>query len=216
MTRQADVLLPATRRALEALRDGRALKGFYLAGGTGLALQLRHRVSEDLDFFTATRPLDSPDRERLIHACAEGPGFVVSDSHDGTLHGRLAGAHVSFLRYRYPLVRPLVRVDGVPVAGVEDIALMKFGAILGRGAKKDFLDLYAICQHMPLESLLRLGRKKFRDVEDFTIQVFRGLTYFVDAEPEPEPTMLLPTPWPAVKAFFDREVRRLAKAERLV
>ena len=28
---------------------------FYFAGGTGLALQLGHRISEDFDFFTNTK-----------------------------------------------------------------------------------------------------------------------------------------------------------------
>lgn len=31
------------------------IEDFYLAGGTALALQLGHRWSEDLDFFTKTR-----------------------------------------------------------------------------------------------------------------------------------------------------------------
>ena len=45
------------------------LDTFYLAGGTGLALQLGHRKSEDLDFFTdsffnpdALLSLISPDK----------------------------------------------------------------------------------------------------------------------------------------------------------
>jgi len=39
-----------------------SLGDFYLAGGTGLALQFGHRISEDLDFFTK----DLFDEDALI------------------------------------------------------------------------------------------------------------------------------------------------------
>ena len=40
-----------TERTLAALRDAKLLNQFYLAGGAGLALQIGHRRSRDLDFF---------------------------------------------------------------------------------------------------------------------------------------------------------------------
>ena len=40
---------------LETLRKADVLKDFYLAGGTGLAFQLKHRISLDLDFFYAKK-----------------------------------------------------------------------------------------------------------------------------------------------------------------
>lgn len=48
--------VPANLKSnLEALGKEEFANQFYLAGGTGLALQLGHRVSFDLDFFTAKR-----------------------------------------------------------------------------------------------------------------------------------------------------------------
>src|SRR5260370_20028623 len=46
-----ETISPATEATLEMLRDASLLEGFYLAGGTALALHLGHRTSEDLDFF---------------------------------------------------------------------------------------------------------------------------------------------------------------------
>jgi hypothetical protein len=43
-------------------------KGFYLAGGSGLALQIGHRISEDLDFFTRRAWGKKPAPERLFLA----------------------------------------------------------------------------------------------------------------------------------------------------
>jgi len=45
------------RRALEHLRHLGIVEEFYLAGGTALALQLGHRVSTDLDWFSTERRL---------------------------------------------------------------------------------------------------------------------------------------------------------------
>jgi len=47
-----DVLPDATETALGLLQDLDVLDRFYLAGGTGLALRLGHRLSRDLDFFS--------------------------------------------------------------------------------------------------------------------------------------------------------------------
>jgi len=47
-------LYPETKQVLESLKN--SIKNFYLAGGTGLALQLGHRKSADLDFFIQTFP----------------------------------------------------------------------------------------------------------------------------------------------------------------
>jgi len=46
-------ILPSkTKNLLEALSKKSFIKNFYLAGGTALSLQLGHRLSFDLDFFT--------------------------------------------------------------------------------------------------------------------------------------------------------------------
>jgi len=46
------IISKRTKANLEVLTREAVLKNFYLAGGTGAALQLKHRVSLDLDFFT--------------------------------------------------------------------------------------------------------------------------------------------------------------------
>jgi len=48
-----------SRRAVEKdwgfLRQHRFIQDFYLAGGTALALQIGHRISTDLDWFSRTQ-----------------------------------------------------------------------------------------------------------------------------------------------------------------
>lgn len=57
-----EVIAPEVETVLEELHQRTFLADFYLAGGTGLALQLGHRRSVDLDFFTQ-RPFD---QERFL------------------------------------------------------------------------------------------------------------------------------------------------------
>ena len=78
-------------------------KRFYLAGETALALQLGHRRSDDLDFFSPT--LWEKDRlERIVL----GLGGRVLLSEERTLHGIIHDFKVSFFYYPYKMVTPFV------------------------------------------------------------------------------------------------------------
>jgi len=60
----AETLPPGSRQTLDwlARQNAPALQGWMLAGGTGLAFQIGHRISEDFDFFR-TDPMDT----RTLH-----------------------------------------------------------------------------------------------------------------------------------------------------
>ena len=47
-----DVLSSSALDLIKLFNNQTFLSAFYLSGGTGLALQLGHRESEDLDFFS--------------------------------------------------------------------------------------------------------------------------------------------------------------------
>ncbi|MEI7587081.1 nucleotidyl transferase AbiEii/AbiGii toxin family protein [Runella sp.] len=53
---QTRTVEPGTLELLKQLMSLKALEQFYLVGGTALALQMGHRISVDLDLFTAVRP----------------------------------------------------------------------------------------------------------------------------------------------------------------
>ncbi|MDZ7363398.1 MAG: hypothetical protein ONB46_22165 [candidate division KSB1 bacterium] len=67
-------------------------------------------------------------------------------------------------------------------------------AIAQRGARKDFIDLYALFrEHKSLKPMLRLYARKF--VIDDLGHVLYALAYFDDAEHEPMPKMLWKVNW---------------------
>jgi hypothetical protein len=201
-----DVLPPQQRRALLALKP-LAERGFYLAGGSALCLRLAHRVSIDLDLFEEA----AFDPQQLLRELqAQGVAATNPRSQPGTLWFELEGVPVSLMRFPYPNLHPPEVGLAVPVASLEDLAAMKIEAIASRGARKDFVDLYLICQQgLGLSGALAAFEKRFASAHPDVLHRLKALTYFDDAEREPELVMLTPVAWRDVRAFFEREAQRV-------
>ncbi len=192
-------------QTLASLEQASLLLPFYLGGGTGLALQLGHRRSQDLDFFS----FDSFDPESLLQRLERlGDLSVMSKSHR-TLHVEFQRTKISFLGYPYRLLFPPHLFQSVQVANGRDIACMKISAIAGRGAKRDFVDLYAASQRYGLPHLLELFQEKFSEANYSRAHLLKSLAYFAEAEKDPAPDMLTPVSWGEIKEFFRREAPRL-------
>lgn len=180
------------------------LQGWVLAGGTGLALHLGHRLSEDFDFFkTATMDV------RKLHAAVRelGPCEALLEE-SGTLTVLLRGIKISFFQIRDRFLFPSFPYSFFKVADVRDIALMKLVAIANRGSRKDFVDLYALLrQGSSLQELLALLPRKYGRGRVNEYQILKSLTFFDDAEREPLPRLLGPFDWRECKAFFVREAQ---------
>lgn len=164
---------------------------FYLAGGTGLSLQLGHRESIDLDFFT--RKSFNP---KMI--ARQLQDFSLDQEGEGTLHGVVNSTKITFLYYEYPLIEKFSNYIDIPVASTIDIATMKLNAILRRNTKKDFIDLYFILKNIPLEILIDAFNKKY-NLPNLDYSILKSLTYFWDADTEPMPVMLIDVQWEKVK-----------------
>ena len=114
---------------------------------------------------------------------------------------------VGFYGYGIPLVAPLRVVDGVSLASIPDIGLMKLDALQSRASRKDFHDLYAICQRMTLRELLDLAPRKHIASRDFESQVVKRLPFIERAEAEEPLPLLKEVSWETVKAIFARRPR---------
>jgi hypothetical protein len=182
---------------------------FYLAGGTALALQLGHRKSFDLDFFSLSE--DIPSLRAPLMKALKPFDPLLADAAWGNLVFLARGVRIGFYGYGYSMIGALVEAEGVRLASIEDIGLMKLDALLARASRKDFHDLYAICQRIPLRQLLDDAPEKYPHVRDFEAQVVRRLAYFERAEQE-EPTPLLQAvPWETVRRYFQEQAIRLGK-----
>src|SRR3990167_3190418 len=96
--------------------------GFYLAGGTALALHLAHRRSIDFDFYTnKTFHELALEQDIVTHL----KGFKVTHRSTGTLIGQAGVVDVSFFLYPYPLLEPLSATPYFDIVSIPDIAAMK-------------------------------------------------------------------------------------------
>ena len=174
--------------------------GFVLAGGTGIALQLGHRISIDFDLFAppGAFPNRLLDRVSGLSSAVQ----VIQDKHD-TLDVLLDGIKCSFFSYPYAFSPARVRFNGIPLAEVLDIAAMKLIAIAQRGAKKDFIDLYVVLREHSFESVFDNALRRFGRQSMNPLHIGKSLVYFSDAELDPDPTFVgEPIPWPSVEDFF--------------
>jgi hypothetical protein len=202
-----DILTEEQQAVLGLLGRTAEVRSFYLAGGTALALYLGHRRSRDFDFF---RPADFPP-EVMLSTLKHLGEVEVLQAASGTLTVLLHGIPVSLFRYDYPLLRPLRDSPwAIPMADPEDIAAMKLSALAGRGARKDFVDVYFYCRAgKSLDDLFAHFQEKYRGVRVDTYHLLRSLTFFEDAEAETMPDLVLPVTWGEIKAFFRAEATRL-------
>lgn len=154
--------------------------GLYLAGGTALALQIGHRQSIDFDFFSQKRGL----RSKIYDWLESCPDFIVRDMDENTLHAELKKIKVSFIgNFRYPLIQKPVRFEGVTLASIADIGLMKLLAITHRATLRDYIDLAAILRTFALQKLLKLSRKKYGPRFNLMIPL-KALVSFEDLDEE--------------------------------
>jgi predicted nucleotidyltransferase component of viral defense system len=210
MNYHAQVLGTVQHRVLRQLGAVMTRQGFYLSGGTALALHLGHRKSVDLDWFSPN-PLADPLRlaEELQ---AEGIVFRTGQFEPGTLHGTVARVRISLLEYRYPLLKPLATCHPFrcQLASRADLAAMKLAALAQRGAKKDFVDVYAlIATGTPLLQLLASYKLKYsvRDVA----HLLYSLCYFEDADKERMPRMVWDIDWKTIKSQVRQRLQDLAR-----
>lgn len=200
-----DALPSATKKALDFLSTRLWLKkgGWYLAGGTALALQAGHRTSQDLDFFNA----ENFSSQGLVKKFPAG-AFKTTILREGTVYGNLLEAKISFIFYPSFIPKePLLFYKSVGVLHEKDIAVMKIVAISQRGTKRDFIDLYWYCQNRePLIDVVQKLKEQYPSIRHNYHHVIKSLTFFDDADDDPLPKIFFQANWVNIKKFFQKEV----------
>lgn len=180
----------------------------YLAGGTSLALQLGHRVSVDFDFFTSTEF----DQEKLSAGLSKIGKFTSKNIAKNTLMGKFNSVDFSIFTYNSPLLFPTISYKNINLADPKDIGAMKIPAIMTRGLKKDFVDLYFLSKNgVSIDDCLNYFDRKYHQLDNQLYGIIRSLAYFVEAENSDMPPMLEKFSWEEAKKFFEQESIRLAK-----
>jgi hypothetical protein len=196
-------LTPDARELAPDLCASLAGTDFVLAGGTGLALQLGHRISVDFDWFC--RPEAFPPGLASRLSTLGRPMTMIQDRTD-TVECLLGNVRCTFIAFRLALGPAAERLHGMPIAPIATIGAMKLIAVAQRGARKDFYDLYEILQRIEFRTVTRRLREMYADPRPNPLHLAKSLVYFEDAEREPEPRLLVARPWREVTQFFTERV----------
>ncbi|KYF49679.1 hypothetical protein BE08_13220 [Sorangium cellulosum] len=202
-------------RALGRLKLVPGIERFYLAGGTAVAVHLRHRRSLDLDLFSMSADIDLATLTEAVRVVV--PDLQVISITDAALRVRVGDVPVDIVRYPYGLLDvPVPGPEAFPTAGLRDLAAMKLAAIARRGLRRDFWDLYALAEGgLSLRDAAAAYVAKFGVSEADLYHVLRSLTFFVDAEKDPiYPRGLTAAKWERMKRFFLAEAPELLTDER--
>lgn len=206
------ILPPQTKKAFDFLSSQNWLNdsGWYLAGGTALALQADHRKSFDLDFFSIERKFDT---KKVLEKFSNNQDWRTSFDEENTVYGELYGAKVSFIAYSlFVPDAEFIKCGAINILSARDIAVMKIIAISQRGRKRDFFDLYWCAQNIePLEETIKRLKKQYPSVAHDYHHILKSLVYFADAEDDPDPEINFQADWDLVKRYFIKEMPRIMR-----
>jgi predicted nucleotidyltransferase component of viral defense system len=125
-------------------------------------------------------------------------GEVVPLKNSKNIHSLLINnIKVDIVNYEYKWLTNKITTDNIQLATIEDIAAMKLNAIIGKGSKKDFIDLFFILKNYSLATIMEFYTKKYNDGSTFL--VLKSLTYFEDADMEEMPFMFNNIDWQTIK-----------------
>ena len=195
---------PDTLGLLKKLMRLPELEVFNLAGGTALALQIGHRHSVDLDFFGDV----AFDAAEVMAAIKDFAEVGIINQSRSILILNTDGVKTDFVRYRYPLLNPIVIIDDIRMLSTLDIGAMKIAAITNRGRQRDFYDLFFLLKIYSLRQLLDAYNTKYTDGSEFL--ALKSIIYFEDAEEDDMPAVFDSTiTWELVKVTIEKSIRNL-------
>ncbi len=174
---------------------------WFVIGGQAMRCFCPYRPSRDVDFgVTNARDLDD-----LVRQLQHRGHVEIAERTDDTVHLRFDGIDVSI--FVLGMLTPFVSDRRLTVTG---LLATKLHAVLDRGTRRDFFDLYVTLHRHALgiaECLASVRQVYQQEVNDALL--LRALTYFDDAEREAALPGEGPADWETVKDFFWSRVGQL-------
>ena len=189
-----------TLELLKKLQSIPILHNTRLVGGTALALQIGHRKSVDLDFFGTV----DASKDELTMALEQIGSLVVLKESPHIHIYQLNNVKIDVVDYQYSWIDDAVVMQGIRMASLRDIAAMNITAIIGRGTKKDFIDIAFLLQRFSINKILDFYSQKYPDGSTF--MAMKSLAYFDDAEEDIMPYMLTDISWEKIKSQILSEI----------
>ena len=177
-----EILPRPQRRLWTELQD--TPKEFVLYGGTGLALRLGHRTSEDFDFFSSRPFLPDALRKEVgylrgaeMRQFEENTLTAIVDR-DGPVKLSFFG-NLDLNRVQDPEVMP---GNGIKVASLLDIAATKLATIQQRALARDYEDILALVDGgLSLAKMIAAAEAVYGRTFNGALSL-KALTFFADGD----------------------------------
>lgn len=180
------IVAPATFSLIRELQVLPELKDFHLVGGTALALQLGHRNSIDIDLFTI-HEFQPEDIEAVI---SPHFSFVATLFRKNTVLSVINNIKTDFIRHNYKLLQQPLTEEGITFLQKEDIAAMKFHAIIQSGKRlKDFIDIYYLLEHYSMDQMVGFFTRKYEYTNPMI--AMKAINFFDDIDENIDPPKML-------------------------
>ncbi len=181
---------------------------FYLAGGTALALQIGHRMSDDFDLFTE-KDISADLLEEVEKTFKESTIDIIIN-HSEQLSLIIDQTKVDFVKYPFSLISSLIEYEKVKIIKIPEIGAMKAYTIGRRATYRDYIDLYFILseKHSSLPEIIKISKEKFK--EHFDPRLFlEQLVYLEDIQEEPIQFLKKKVGKKELESFFQEEIKRI-------
>lgn len=172
-----DILDPKRKKIFSGLKSLKALGG-TLAGGTALALQIKHRYSLDFDVFFNRAII-----EKSFSLIKKTIGFKEEIFHNENNITFLTPEEIRITLFHYEFL-PLyskVKTASIDLFNLKDIAADKAYTLGRRPIWRDYVDLFFLLKdkHLTLNKIVKDATRKFKN--NFAIKLFlEQLTYYKD------------------------------------
>lgn len=174
---QTGTVKATTLELLKALQAEPMFASTRLVGGTALSLQIGHRESDDLDFFSV-EPVNVLEVQSLL---IDKYKFVPSIIGANSIIGFINGVKIDVIYHPFPWLESFVAEDGLRIASIGDIAAMKMHAIINSGKRpKDFVDIAFLSMHLSYNEIKRLLLKRYPAYDP--IMADKAIVYFGDID----------------------------------
>jgi hypothetical protein len=190
-----DVMPPPIGRAVADLPY------WFVIGGQAMRCFCPYRPSRDVDFGVTS----ASDLDDLVQQLQRRGQVDIAERSVDTVHLRFDGIDVSI--FVLAMLSPFVSDRRLSVTG---LLATKLHAILDRGTRRDFFDLYVTLHRHALgiaECFSAMRQVYQQEINDTLL--LRALTFFDDAEREAALPGEGPDDWVAVKEFFWNRVGQL-------
>lgn len=206
------ILTSTQQKFLELFKKEKTIANqFYLSGGTALAeFYLKHRLSEDLDFFTEKEV----DFKKVFAFVTKAQKKLKATKKEYTrlydrriFHLKFPAEElkIEFTQYPFPQLQKPKKQNGLKVDSLIDISANKLFALLERFEPKDYIDLYFITKKYSIEKIHKATEKKFNLKIDL---IHLGSTLLKGKKLPHLPKLLIKTKKEKIRDFFNETSKK--------